>query len=1474
MKYSRALPLLAILLISTTPLGAANDYIIQDSGENPLFAVNESGEKQVYNGELDLNGNNVTSVGGLELGWENLTDYPSGCGSNEAVRVIGDTIGCTSLNPGGTVETGGGSKGQVAYFIDSENITGSDNFYWNNSEIELGIGTNTPSAALDVNGDVKINDGLDMASSDITGINDLGGTGIVDNNQLSDGAVTSSKIGGQEVTSNKLNTGVAGTGLSGGGGSSLSVNTDTGLTTSGDSVLINTAVVPRKGEDETITASQWVYENDVQVQGNLDVWGNITNTDVENLNINGSLLPPSGYSDTFDIGSPSRRWKTGYFQDMELGNNVIDNSELANTGFSTDTNSGIDSGSVNLGGELTINHSDTSSVSDSDTTNSDGQVLQDLTFDGFGHVQTQSTKDLDNRYYTEAESDENFVDESGDTMTGTLNLNQGGTNLALKPGSTDHSYMEFYADSDNPGTRSGWIGYGSGGSDQLRIKNQMGGNLILDPGTDEVSVAGNLKMNSNSINGFFGGNCQSDEVVKKVNSDGTYNCQSITGASDDTYVNEGGDTMTGNLNMSGDNIQNVGTINASQLEKNGNTVTSLFLDISGDAMSGQINMQGNPVTNVETIDMNQSGQIQTDSTNAVSIDSNQNVEISNGDLNLGDNQLTNVGGTDCDADETLLGDGSCGTTGGNLSETLKAGNEAGNTDINLTGQQILDTTGSVTLGGGNVDIPDGELDVGSPSNTGSVLDVGGDLRTEGAMRIDNPGANDFLTVSGSNIDPHTLRFDDRSFRIYSGDNAEAGLRIDNETANIDTSGNNLTDTQKGNVTIGQDLKVYGDIWAPGTGGSGGSGGSGETENLSETLTAGNVANRTIEFGEDTNVEIGRNTATNEESLAIGKGAQADGTDAVGYPGNETAVGTDAAATGTRSSAFGASAEATGIGSTAIGEGASATSTRQTTAIGGDSSATASFATAIGYFADASGYQATATGEQSEASALDATATGYVADATAQESTTTGAYAEATAFGATATGHNADASANSSTATGSEAVASGKGSIALGGDLQNGDITGAEAEKEASVAIGPNAVAPNSYEATFGNLDGQELDVNITGNLTVHGDDFIEPGPNTNIEIGRNTETNNESLAIGKGALANGSDDGFGNFGNETAVGTGAVATGVISSAFGASAEATGQSAIATGSYTVASDSEATATGYFVNATAIRATATGSRADATARRATATGAFAEASGSDAIATGSQAEATISNSIATGNQARASAYGATATGYYADAAGQGSVALGSDLGGDPFIGANASQRASIAIGPDAVASKPGSVAIGNGSKAEHDDTVTLGDRDGTAYDLRVTGNIYTDGGDLAEFYQSPQDLEAAEVVKISEERDNRAVRTDEKFEEKVFGVVSSDPGQIMNTEEEEEGHAIALEGKVPVKLKEGVSVDRGDRIAPSKVEGKATTCKVIDPEENKEMDLREIISHNQKCESSTVGRSLEKAEDTDEVLVKLE
>ena len=85
---------------------------------------------------------------------------------------------------------------------------------------------------------------------------------------------------------------------------------------------------------------------------------------------------------------------------------------------------------------ITVQHSDTSSVAN--TTNTNGNVVTNITFDTYGHTQTISSIDLDTRYYTETElnngqldtryyteteADSKFVDTAGDTMTGALTIN-------------------------------------------------------------------------------------------------------------------------------------------------------------------------------------------------------------------------------------------------------------------------------------------------------------------------------------------------------------------------------------------------------------------------------------------------------------------------------------------------------------------------------------------------------------------------------------------------------------------------------------------------------------------------------------------------------------------------------------------------------------------------------------------------------------------------------------------------------------------------------------------------------------------------------------------------------------------------------------------------------------------------------------------------------------------------------------------
>ena len=76
------------------------------------------------------------------------------------------------------------------------------------------------------------------------------------------------------------------------------------------------------------------------------------------------------------------------------------------TAMEGDVLAGTDMAKTATGGQVTINHS----VSGANATvnNSNGTVLQDITISAQGHVTAIGSYDLDNRYYTETEVDNNF----------------------------------------------------------------------------------------------------------------------------------------------------------------------------------------------------------------------------------------------------------------------------------------------------------------------------------------------------------------------------------------------------------------------------------------------------------------------------------------------------------------------------------------------------------------------------------------------------------------------------------------------------------------------------------------------------------------------------------------------------------------------------------------------------------------------------------------------------------------------------------------------------------------------------------------------------------------------------------------------------------------------------------------------------------------------------------------------------------
>jgi len=105
------------------------------------------------------------------------------------------------------------------------------------------------------------------------------------------------------------------------------------------------------------------------------------------------------------------------------------------------------------------------------------------------------------------------------------------------------------------------------------------------------------------------------------------------------------------------------------------------------------------------------------------------------------------------------------------------------------------------------------------------------------------------------------------------------------------------------------------------------------------------------------------------------------------------------------------------------------------------------------------------------------------------------------------------------------------------------------------------------------------------------------------------------------------------------------------------------------------------------------------------------------------------------------------------------------------------------------------------------------------------------------DLAEMYTTDAAYEPGTVVKIGGEAE--VTQTTEAFDPEVFGVVSTDPAYLMNSQTT--GVAVALEGRVPCKVIG--QVRKGQRLVSSEEPGVARA--VSDYERQEALDWYRIV-----------------------------
>ena len=224
-----------------------------------------------------------------------------------------------------------------------------------------------------------------------------------------------------------------------------------------------------------------------------------------------------------------------------VGNGTI--SIEANTGL---TGSGVFTLNQYTDLSIDIAHADTSSVTD--TNNADGNVLRNITFDTFGHVQTISSFDLDTRYYTINQLDGGQLDNRYYTETelnsGTLDFRYY-TEVELNAGALDNRY---YTEAE------------------------------LNTGQLDSRYYTETELNNGQLDTRYYTETESDQ----------------------RFVFKAGDTMTGDLTVTA-NVDITGTLTAGIIDRDPNITVALSGDIAGSGNTTLTNLQNGTINIVTTV---------------------------------------------------------------------------------------------------------------------------------------------------------------------------------------------------------------------------------------------------------------------------------------------------------------------------------------------------------------------------------------------------------------------------------------------------------------------------------------------------------------------------------------------------------------------------------------------------------------------------------------------------------------------------------------------------------------------------------------------------------------------------------------------------------------------------------------------------------------------------------------------------------
>jgi len=294
---------------------------------------------------------------------------------------------------------------------------------------------------------------------------------------------------------------------------------------------------------------------------------------------------------------------------------------------------------------------------------------------------------------------DDYVSRDGDTMTGTLDMT--GEDI-IDIGNLEGSSIVNTAQIASSAVESNEISSSAVTSTELDETDSYDlswTNLAItqsdvdlsDVGSadTDLDMSGNDIENINELAEFFDSACPAGEAVVDVDDDGSILCTDVSDDVSDDYVSRDGDSMTGTLDMTGNDIIDIGNlegssiVNAAQIassavrsseiaedsvtldELDQSDVDGHYLTVDGDAMEGTLDMRGNNIIDIgdlsgdDIVDSDQissgavgSSEISSSAVTSIELDETDSYDISwtNLAITQSDVDLSDVGAADTDLD--------------------------------------------------------------------------------------------------------------------------------------------------------------------------------------------------------------------------------------------------------------------------------------------------------------------------------------------------------------------------------------------------------------------------------------------------------------------------------------------------------------------------------------------------------------------------------------------------------------------------------------------------------------------------------------------------------------------------------------------------------------------------------------------------------------------------------------------------------